>query len=101
MRLHIETFSSGRSTAVLFEGQLLPRRSPRGMFDRCLEGLRTPMGLPLFVQALYDACSDHGLLVIRSGATILVQVAPLNRRFQMVVVLPTEEELHVTASADE
>src|SRR5262245_35648971 len=74
MRLHIESFSSGRSTAVLFAGQLLPRRGPRGMFVRYLEGLRTPMGLPLFVQALYDACSDHGLLVIRSGDTILARV---------------------------
>ena len=100
MRLRIESFSSGRSTAVLFEGQLQPRKRPRGVFDRYLDGLQTPCGLPLSIEALYDASSDNGRLVIRSGEVSLVEVAPLVRSFQMVLALPTEEELCVTALAD-
>ena len=33
MRLRIESFTSGRSTAVLFEGQLQPRKKPRGNLE--------------------------------------------------------------------
>ena len=100
MRLRIESFSSGRSTAVLFEGQLQPRRKPRGLFDRYLDDLRTPIGLPLSVEAFYDASSDNGRLVIRSGEVSLVEVAPLSRRFQLSLALSTEEELCITALAD-
>ena len=71
MRLSIESFSSGRSTAVLFEGQLLPRKKPRGIFDRYLDDLRTPLGLLLSVEAFYDASPDSGRLVIRSGEVSL------------------------------
>jgi hypothetical protein len=100
MRLRIESFLSGRSTAVLFEGQLQPRKKPRGVFDRYLDDLRTPLGLPLSIEAIYDASSDNGRLVIRSGELSLVEVAPLSRRSQLSLTLPTEEELCVTALAD-
>jgi hypothetical protein len=101
VRLRVESYSSGCSTAVLFEGQLLPRKSPRGLFDRYLEELQTPIGFPLSIDALYDASSDNGRLVIKSGGVTLVQVSPLNRRFQITLALPTEEELCITALADE
>jgi hypothetical protein len=70
------------------------------VFDRYLEGLQTPMGLPLFVQALYDASSDNGTLVIKSGEVTLVRVAPLSRGFQLILALPSEEELCIQALAD-
>src|SRR5258708_16981333 len=100
MRLRIEAFPSGRSTAVLFEGQLQPRKKPRGVFDRYLDDLQTPLGLPLSIEAIYDASSDNGRLVIRSGEVSLVEVAPLSRAFQMSLALPTEEMLCVTTLAD-
>lgn len=100
MRLRIESFRSGHSTAVLFEGQLRPRKKPRGIFDRYLDDLRTPLGLPLSIEAIYDASYDNGRLVIRSGDVSLVEVAPLSRQFQMSLALPTEESLSVSALAD-
>jgi hypothetical protein len=99
VRLRIETFSRGRSTAVLYEGSLRPGKKPRGIFDRYLE-VQTPLGLSLSVEALYDASSDNGRLVVKSGDVSLVEVAPLARRFQMMLALPTGEELCVTAMAD-
>lgn len=70
------------------------------MFDRYLDDLQTPLGLPLSIEAFYDASSDNGRLVIKSGEVSLVEVAPLSRRFQMSLALPTEEELCVTTLAD-
>ena len=100
MRLRIESFRSGHSTAVLFEGQLQPRKKTRGIFDRYLDDLRTPLGLPLSVEAIYDASSDKGRLVIRSGDVSLIEVAPLSRHFQMSLALSTEEILSVTTLDD-
>ena len=100
MRLRIESFTSGRSTAVLFEGQLKPRKKPRGIFDRYLDDLRTPLGLQLSVEAIYDASSDNGRLIIRSGEVSLVEAAPLSRHFQMILTLSTEEILSVTTLTD-
>ena len=85
---------------MLFEGQLQPRKKPRGIFDRYLDDLRTPLGLPLSIEAIYDATSDNGRLIIRTGEVALVEVAPLSRQFQMSLVLSTEEILSVTTLAD-
>ena len=52
MRLRAESFRSGRSTALLFEGQPQPRKKPRGIFDRYLDGLRTPLGCSLRIEAI-------------------------------------------------
>jgi hypothetical protein len=76
------------------------RGGTRRVFDRNLDDLRTPLGLVLSIEATYDARSDDGRLVIRSAGASLVEVAPLSRRFQMVLALPTEEELCVTALVD-
>ncbi len=100
MRLRVETFNGGRSTAVLFEGLLLPRKKTRGLFERYIDGLQTPVGLPLSIQAVHAPESDTGELVVRSGEAELVRLGPLCRGFGIIFVLPTEEELCIMAAAD-
>ena len=41
---------------MLFEGQLLPNKKTRGRFERYLDGLQTPVGLPLSIRAIHTPC---------------------------------------------
>jgi hypothetical protein len=82
---------------VLYEGQLMPRKIPRGILDRYLDDLETSSGLPLIVEAIYDVSSDNGRLEVSTAGRPLIQVAPFCRSFQMIITLPTGEELCITS----
>jgi hypothetical protein len=94
IRIHCK---SVHGDALIFEGRVKRMKSPRGVFDLIVDDIQTPMGLPLELSALYDASCDNGNLTISTSGRCLLGMSPLTRRSCCNVILPTDEELTMSA----